>query len=283
MENREDEEIRALEDYATHIRKMILDIAYISNTPTHIGPALSCVDIIAVLYKCIMRIDPSNPRWNERDRFILSKGHACLTLYAILADMKFFPEELLQSVRKLNSPLEGHPYLNVDLGIDFSSGSLGNGLAAGLGMALYLKEKKSKVFVLLGDGECQEGIIWEAAITASALKTSNLIAIVDNNRFQSSGATDEIVPMSSLKNKWESMNWNTFEIDGHNIKEIKNILEMTVKLNDKPSIIIANTIKGKGVSFMENNNAWHQKQISKKDYISSVRELIEKRYNCTNL
>lgn len=266
--------IENLKKYASQTRRNIIEIAYNAVAPTHIGPALSSADIVTALYYHIMTVDSRNPYWEDRDRFILSKGHACPVIYAVLAQKGYFPKSLLRTVRQINSPLEGHPVMYKTPGVDLTSGSLGNGLSAGLGMAYYLKNQKKdcNVFVLLGDGECQEGNVWEAAISTPALGVDNLVAIIDNNHFQSTGATDGIVPIEPLADKWKAMNWNTLEIDGHNMNEIIDGLETAIKLNGKPTVIIANTIKGKGISFMENDNSWHQQKLNKEQYNKAILE-----------
>lgn len=261
-------------EQSVKVRKLILEMGNMVETPIHLGPSLSCVDILVALYFGIMNVDIDNPGWEDRDRFILSKGHATPVLYAVLATRGFFSKKLLFDCRKLGCPLEGHPIMNTKLGIDMTSGSLGNGLSIGTGMAYYLKNKNihRNVYVLLGDGECQEGNIWEAALSSSALKLSNLIAIVDNNHFQSTGLTDEIVSMEPFADKWNAMGWNVEEIDGHNMKQILSSLSQKVSNIEKPKVIIANTVKGKGVSFMENNNDWHQRKISQVEYQNAIAE-----------
>lgn len=267
--------IEELEKRALDIRRDIIQIAHNAAGAVHLGPSLSSVEIMTTLYFDIMNIDINNPKWEKRDRFILSKGHASPVLYATLAERGFFKKTLLDKVRYLNSPLEGHPVMDLAPGIDLSSGSLGNGLSAGLGMAYYLKNESidSRVFVLLGDGECQEGNVWEAALVAPVLNLHNLVAIVDKNNLQSTGKTEEIVNLAPFREKWESMNWNVQEIDGHDIKQIIDALEATALCKDKPSIIIANTVKGKGISFMENDNSWHQRVLLEDEYNTAMREL----------
>lgn len=267
--------IAELEKIAIEIRKDIVEIAHNAAGAVHLGPSLSSVEIMTALYFGIMDVDIYNPLWENRDRFILSKGHATPALYATLAEKGFFDKELLNRVRYLNSPLEGHPIMNLVPGIDLSSGSLGNGLSAGMGMAYYLKNQglNGQVFVLLGDGECQEGNVWEAALVAPAFKLDNLIAIVDNNKLQSTGKTDDIVSLMPLRDKWESMNWNVYEINGNDMQQVVETLEKASEYREKPSVIIANTIKGKGISFMENDNKWHQNIISEEQYMTALGEL----------
>jgi transketolase len=260
---------------AREIRRDVIEISYKAGRPSHQGPSLSCVDILTVLYFKIMKIDPVNPRWEERDRFILSKGHAYSAYYATLAERGYFDKSLLYSVRRLNSKLQGHPDMNKTPGVDMTSGSLGNGLSIGLGIALALKIKqiKSNVFVVIGDGESQEGEIWEAAMAAPRLKVDNLIAIVDYNHLQGSGYTDQIIPLEPLRDKWEAFRWKVFEMNGHNMDDIVNKLEMAVNFQGCPVVLIAHTIKGKGVSFMENNKAWHGKIPTQAEYEQALSEL----------
>lgn len=271
---------KILKEITVRVRKLIIEMGKKVETPIHIGPSFSCVDILVALYFGIMNVEPDIPEWEERDRFILSKGHATPALYAVLATRGFFTRELLFDFRKIGCSLEGHPVMNRMIGIDMTSGSLGNGLSIGMGMAYYLKHNKinRNVYVLLGDGECQEGNIWEAALTSAALSLDNLIAIVDNNQFQSTGATKDIVNMEPLTSKWAAMGWIVEEIDGHNIGQIIDTLKKVMHGYGKPKVLIAKTVKGKGVSFMENNNEWHQKKINEDEYIKAMKECEEKRY-----
>lgn len=269
--------IRDLKVMANRIRRDIVDVAYKANGPSHPGPALSCCDIVTALYFNVMHVRPEEPDWPDRDRFILSKGHACPVLYAALAEKGFFPREELWTIRHLDSHLQGHPDMRKTPGVDMTSGSLGNGLSLGEGMALYAKRfnKKFKTFVILGDGELQEGVVWEAVLSAGALKLDNLIAIVDYNHQQSCGSVEDILPMEPMKAKWESFNWNVLTINGHNMEEILSALNVAVNYTGRPTVIIAHTIKGKGVSYMEHNNAWHQKVPTTEQYEQAVRELEE--------
>jgi transketolase len=263
-----------LREKAREIRKDIIEIAYKAG-PAHQGGALSCADIMAALYFKILKVDPANPRWEERDRFILSKGHACPVLYATLAERGYFDKSLLYSVRRINSLLQGHPDMNKTPGVDMTSGSLGNGLSIGLGMALALKIRQiqSNVFVILGDGELQEGEVWEAAMAAPRQGVDNLIAIVDYNHLQASGSIDQILPVEPLQAKWEAFGWKVFEINGHNMDDIITKLEMAVGFKGRPTVLIAHTIKGKGVSFMENNIAWHGRIPTQEEYEQALTEL----------
>jgi transketolase len=264
-----------LVEKAKEIRKDIIEIAYKAQGPSHPGGSLSSADIMTALYFKIMKIDPANPRWEERDRLILSKGHACPVLYSALAERGYFDKSLLSSVRRLNSKLQGHPDMNKTPGVDITSGSLGNGLSVGLGMALALKYQQigSNVFVILGDGELQEGTVWEAAMAAPCFGLDNLIAIIDYNHLQSCGCTDQIMPLEPLRAKWGDFGWKVFEMNGHNMDDIVNTLEMAVRFKGKPTVVIAHTTKGKGVSFMENDISWHCKAPTQEQYEQALREL----------
>jgi transketolase len=260
---------------AKEIRKDIIEIAYKAQGPSHPGGSLSSADIVTALYFKIMKIDPTNPRWKERDRLILSKGHACPVLYSALAERGYFDKSLLSSLRRLNSKLQGHPDMNKTPGVDMTSGSLGNGISVGLGIALGLKisQIQSNVFVILGDGELQEGMVWEAAMAAPRLGLDNLVAIIDYNHLQSCGSIDQIMPLEPLRAKWEDFGWKVFEMNGHNMDDIVNTLEMAAGFKGKPTVVIAHTTKGKGVSFMENDIAWHCKAPTLEQYEQAIREL----------
>jgi len=268
-------EATALEEKARDIRRLIIQTAHFSERNAHPAPALSIADVCTALYYRFMKVDPKNPSWEERDRFILSKGHACLVSYAILADKGYFDKKHLKTLRHPNSILQGHPVMGKTPGVDMTSGSLGNGLGLGLGMAYYLKEmkKKSKVFVVIGDGEMNEGPIWEAMNIAPVIGADNLIAIVDQNHFQSCGSTEEISPMQNMRERWKSFGWKVFEINGHDMHAIISTLEMAVNHQGSPICIVANTVKGKGVSYMENNNAWHQGVVSSENYEIAMKNL----------
>jgi transketolase len=268
-------EIEKLQIKSREIRRLIVKTAYESGRLTHPGPALSITDICTALYYKFMKTDPQKPYWEDRDRIVLSKGHACLVLYTILAEKGFFPLDNLKTVRHPESILQGHPALGKTPGIDMTTGSLGNGLGAGLGMAYYLHylNKSSKVYVILGDGEMNEGTVWEAVNEAPVLGTDNLIAIVDMNSFQSCGSTLSICPMNNMKERWESFGWKVFEINGHNMAEIVSTLEVATNYRGQPICIVANTVKGKGVSYMEHNNDYHQKMITKEQYDQAMLDL----------
>ena len=225
----------------------------------HPGGSLSSADIVTVLYFNEMKIDPQRPDWPERDRFVLSKGHAAPVLYAALAEKGFFAREELMTLRKTGSRLQGHPSLKHLPGVEMSTGSLGQGLSAANGMALAarLDKRDYRVFVLLGDGEIQEGQVWEAAMAAAHYKLDNLVAFLDHNGLQIDGPVGQIMSPEPVADKWRSFGWHVEEIDGHNLKEITDALARAGKVKGKPVMIIADTVKGKGVSYMENQVGWH--------------------------
>jgi transketolase len=227
----------------------------------HPGGSLSATDIVTALYFRIMRIDPQKPQWPDRDRFILSKGHACPVWYAVLAERGFFDKSHLATLRRLNSILQGHPDMHKTPGIDMTAGSLGHGLSAGVGMALSgkLQQKDFNVWIVIGDGESQEGSIWEAAMSAAKWKLDNLTAILDRNNLQNDYYVDDLMPIEPIADKWRAFGWNVLEIDGHNMKAVVKSLETAKAFKNGPTIIIARTIKGKGVSYMENVCEWHGK------------------------
>lgn len=253
-----------LENIAKEIRKNILLQVYSANSG-HPGGALSCADILTAIYFKLIK---------EGDKVILSKGHASPALYAVLAEKGFFEKEELKTFRKINSRLQGHPSYVKTPGVDASSGSLGQGLSIANGIALSFKmdKKENYVYVILGDGEIQEGQIWEAAMTANKYKLNNLIAFLDYNNLQIDGTNEEVMPIAPVKEKFEAFGFNVKEINGHNFEEITNAVE-ECKKQEKPSMIIANTIKGKGISFMENNVGWHGKAPSKEEYEKALEEL----------
>ena len=225
----------------------------------HIPGSLSIAEILAVLYYRVLRINPSEPDDPGRDRFILSKGHAGVALYAILADRGFFPKSYLDTFGKKGSILGGHPDMHKVPGVEASTGSLGHGFPFGVGIAMAgkLDHKKHKVFVLLGDGECQEGSIWEAAMFASQQRLENLIAIIDYNKIQAMDWLDNIVSLEPLADKWKAFGWSVREVNGHNIEELEKLFKQVPFEKGKPSLVIAHTTKGKGISFMENVPIWH--------------------------
>lgn len=268
-------DIEFLENKAQSIRRAIIETAYRCGRSTHIGPALSCTDLMTAIYYGFMHTDPAQPDMADRDRMILSKGHACPVLYSILADLGFFPAKELSNLRHIGALLQGHPSYPKIPGVDMTTGSLGNGLGIGLGMAYFLKQQKidRHVFVVLGDGEMNEGTVWEAVNAAPALRADNLIAVVDQNYLQSCGAAEDIIPMLNMAERWRVFGWNVLEVNGHDMRDIVSKLETAVHHRGGPVCIVAHTVKGKGVSFMEHNNAWHQKPLSDADYRRAMEEL----------
>ncbi|WP_244972878.1 transketolase [Fusobacterium necrophorum] len=225
----------------------------------HPGGSLSIVDILTALYYGEMKIDPTKPKMEGRDRFVLSKGHAAPALYAVLAERGYFPKEELMTLRKFGSHLQGHPDMKKVPGVEISTGSLGQGLSVANGMALNAKlfQEEYRVYVMMGDGELQEGQIWEAAMTAAHYKLDNLCAFVDVNNLQIDGSVDVVMGVEPLDKKWEAFGWNVISIDGHNFEEIFSALETAKTCKGKPTLILAKTVKGKGVSFMENVCGFH--------------------------
>ncbi|KNZ42665.1 transketolase [Acetobacterium bakii] len=243
----------------------------------HLGGGLSMIEIMAVLYTAILKYDLKEPENEERDRFILSKGHGVLALYTALNQAGFIPDEDLDSFKSNETYLYGHPSMDIKKGIEFSSGSLGQGLSLGVGTALALRHKKnetSRIYVLLGDGECDEGSVWEAAASAAHYKLSNLIAIIDENELQYDGPTHEVLSMGSFSQKFESFGWDAINVDGHSLK---SLYDAFTQIREKPLAVIAHTIKGKGISFMENKREWHHSRLSQKQYEVAIQELEEKK------
>ena len=268
--------VDALAEKARKIRIDLLQEVYYGKSG-HIGSSLSCADILAVLYFNEMNIDPQDPKAESRDRFVLSKGHASEALYATLAERGYFPKEDLITFRHIDSPLQGHPDMNKVPGVDMTTGSLGQGLSAANGMAIASKIDKQgfRVYCLMGDGELEEGQVWEAAMTSSQYELDNICAIIDCNGLQLTGKTGEIKSLNyeSIEQKFRSFGFNTIVIDGNNIESIMQAFSIAERTKGMPSVIIAKTIKGKGVSFMENNNEWHGKSLSDEDYKKALEEL----------
>jgi transketolase len=240
----------------------------------HIGGSLSIADILTVLYFDEMRVDVKEPKCPDRDRLVLSKGHCTPALYSTLAEKGFFPKDELKNFRNIHSMLSGHAEYHVP-GVDMSTGSLGQGLSAAVGMALAARvdKKDYRVYAVLGDGEIEEGQVWEAAMCAGFYKLGNLVAIVDNNNLQIDGAITDVMSSYPIDKKFEAFNWNVVNIDGHNLSEIKDALENAKAAKDKPTAIIAKTVKGKGVSFMENVAGWHGKAPSHEQHDEAVAEI----------
>ncbi len=269
------ESIKELKESSLTARKNLIKMAYSAGSASaHVGGALSIIDVIVILFKSILKIRNGEKILIERDKFILSKGHGCLAYYSVLINEGFIKEEELNSFEKSESDLMGHPIINKQKGIEFSTGSLAMGLSIGVGLAIAKKIKKTdnKVYVIIGDGECNEGAIWESAMSAYKYNLDNLIVILDKNNFQQTGSTKEIMDVFSLENKWKSFGWETTTIDGHNHEEILIELKKRNKENT-PKVLIANTIKGKGVSLFENNNQWHHSIVSKKIFDDAILEL----------
>ena len=266
--------IEDLKMKANEIRKDIIEEVYNAKSG-HPGGSLSIADIMAVLYFNELRIDEKNPRWEERDRLVLSKGHCSPALYAALAERGFFDKEDLKSFRKIESNLQGHPDLNKVPGVDMTSGSLGQGLSIANGMAIAGKmdNKDYRVYTILGDGEIEEGQVWEAAMTANKYKLDNLCVIVDNNNLQIDGAIEDVMSSYPIDEKFKSFGFNVLTIDGNNIEEILSAFEIAKQTKNKPTCIIAKTIKGKGVSFMENKVGWHGKAPNEEEYEEAMKNL----------
>lgn len=257
-----------LREIADRLRMTAVDMVY-RGKDGHPGPALSIADIVAVLYFDKMKIDPNDPDWEERDRFILSKGHACPIYYAALSEKGYFGDKIEDfHLRELGSRFQGHPVMNKTKGVDMTSGSLGNGISIGSGMALAGKYRKKDydVYVITGDGELQEGVCWEGINTAAAHKLDNLIVFVDKNGWQSGGTVEGTIGSNNIKERFEAFQWHAQEIDGHSIEEIQQAVEKAKAAKGRPSVIVCDCIKGRGVSFMENNNAWHKGVPTEEEY-----------------
>ena len=267
--------IRELQKKAIEIRKDILKMLTLAGSG-HTGGSLSMVEILVALYYYALKNDPNNPKWKERDYFLLSKGHGCPALYAVLAGKGYFNKEDLWKLRKLGSMLQGHPQLGLP-GIEISSGSLGQGLSIANGIALAARLDKSdiRVYCLLGDGETNEGQVWEAAMTASHYKLDNVCAIIDFNKLQIDGFCCDVKDMGAYFDKWKNFGWGTIETDGHDIEKLMDAFDKAKTIKGMPAVIIAHTIKGKGVSFVENKVEWHGIAPKKEEYERAMKELDE--------
>ena len=284
-------DILTLKRKAIEIRKDILKMLMLAGSG-HTGGSLSIVEILIALYYYKLKQDPKKPEWKDRDRFLLSKGHACPALYAVLADLGYFPKEKLWTLRKLGSPLQGHPQRGLP-GVEISSGSLGQGLSIANGIALAARLDRStssrsspepaegldksaiRVYCLMGDGETNEGQVWEAAMTAAHYKLDNVCAVIDFNKLQIDGFCCDIKDMGPYVHKWTDFGWNAMEVDGHDIEKLMSAFDKAAQAKGKPAIIIAHTIKGKGVSFVENKVEWHGIAPKKEEYERAVKELDE--------
>lgn len=251
-------EKQRLKDIARELRLTVIDVMAWSGG-AHVGGSLSIIDILTILYFKYLDVHPADPQWDERDRFILSKGHAAAGLIPVLAKRGFFPEETLKTFNHFGSPFAMHPDSNKVIGCDASAGSLGHGLSMAVGMALGARQRKMpwKTVCLMGDGECCEGSIWEAAMSAPHFKLGNLIGIVDRNRFMIDGETEDVMPLEPFADKWRAFGWEVVEVDGHDFDQLDEALAKAWAATDVPVLILANTIKGKGVDFMENNVVYH--------------------------
>jgi transketolase len=265
--------LEKLRETARLLRKDVLRMVHLAGDG-HPGPALSVADIITVLFFQVMRIDPARPDWPQRDRFILSKGHACPVVYSALIHRGFFSEECFPTLRRLGSPLQGHPCMRKTPGIDMTTGSLGHGISIGAGMvaAGKLSGDDYYVYVVMGDGELNEGIVWEAALAASHHRLNRLIVYVDYNGYQSGGRLEEVSGLSSIDTKFAAFGWHCQEIDGHDLSQIWDATAQAQK-SDQPSVIVAHTIKGKGVPFMEEDNSWHKRVPTKEELEEALRIL----------
>ena len=252
------QEKQRLKDIARELRLTVIDVMAWSGG-AHVGGSLSIIDILTILYFKYLDVNPADPQWDERDRFVLSKGHAAAGLIPVLAKRGFFPEETLKTFNHFGSPFAMHPDSNKVIGCDASAGSLGHGLSMAVGMALGARQRKMpwKTVCLMGDGECCEGSVWEAAMSAPHFKLGNLIGIVDRNRFMIDGETEDVMPLEPFADKWRAFGWDVVEVDGHDFDQLDEALSKAWAATDVPVLILAHTIKGKGVDFMENNVVYH--------------------------
>ncbi len=270
------QKILAYKKTATNIRKHIIEEVHAASSG-HPGGSLSCTDILTVLYFHEMKVDVNNPKWADRDRFVLSKGHCAPALYGTLAEKGFFPTDELTGFRSIGSRLQGHPSMKDVPGVDMSTGSLGQGISAAVGMALAGKidKKDYRVYAILGDGETEEGQVWEAAMAAAHYKLDNLTAFLDHNGLQIDGRITDVMSPESLPEKFKAFGWNVISINGHDCEQIIEAIDQAKKVKDKPTMIIAETFKGKGVSFMENQAGWHGTAPNKEQRDQAIAELDE--------
>jgi len=272
-------EIAMLREKARHIRLETIRLIEIAKVG-HYSSVFSCAEIFAALYFDVMRLRPGEPQWPDRDRFLMGKGHAAVGLFPVLADLGFIDHALLDGYTRLGSPLGDHPDMSKVPGVDFSSGSIGHALSNGVGMAVggRMNQRDFNVFVMLGDGEMQEGQVWEAALFAAHNRLSRLIAIIDRNGYQLDGKVDDVMGVESLKEKWQAFGWEVHEVDGHNLAELTALLRR-LRADDaraKPACVIARTIKGKGVSYMETEPGWHLGYLAPQDAQSAVQEILSR-------
>jgi transketolase len=266
--------VEELKEKAIAVRQDIIYMISVAQAG-HPGGSLSATDILTALYFRVMNIDPQNPEWEDRDRFILSKGHACPVWYSALCERGYFDKSHLDTLRKLNSMLQGHADMKKTPGVDMTVGSLGQGICAGVGMALSgkLRKKDYHVWVVIGDGESQEGAVWEAAMAGARWKLDNLTVIVDDNGIQNDTYVEDIMPVESLTEKWRAFHWRVLEVDGHNMASVVEALETAKTIKGEPTVIVARTVKGRGVSFMENNPAWHGKAPNAEQTAQALEEI----------
>lgn len=270
-----EEKIVMLKEKAIELRKTAITMIYKAQSG-HPGGSMSAADFVAALYFSELNIRPDEPKWEDRDRFVLSKGHVCPILYSALALRKYFPYETINTLRKEGSILQGHPDMKVCPGIDISTGSLGQGISCAVGMALAAKrDKKSyRVFCVVGDGESQEGQVWEAVMSSIKYELDNLVIFVDNNNFQNDDCCDVVMPTGDLKAKFEGFGCETYRIEGNKMEEVVDVLDkIRDSKNGKPKVIVGNTIKGRGVSFMENVAVWHGKAPNDEEYAQAMKDL----------
>jgi transketolase len=277
MTTKDSKDVLSAQDFAHRIRLKTLQMICRAKS-SHIGSAFSMTDLLAVLYTDILRVNPQDPDWLERDRFILSKGHACAALYVALAERGFFPTAWLEEFYQDGGRLAGHATHSGVPGVEISTGSLGHGLGIACGMALAGKRDRQayRVFTMLSDGECDEGSVWEAALFAPHHQLDNLIVIVDYNKIQSLGSVKEVLDLEPFRAKWESFGWSTREIDGHDIAQVKQTLQHVPCEQGKPTCVIAHTIKGKGVDFMENELLWHYRTPNAEEMTQALAQLGER-------
>ena len=268
--------VKNLEAVAKQVRRNIVRMLTKSQSG-HPGGSLSAVELLVALYFSLLKYDPDNPEWPDRDRLILSKGHATPVLYSVLAEAGYFPADELMTFRQLGSRLQGHVDRDSTPGVEMSGGSLGMGLSFGLGVALAARfdAKDFNVFVMMGDGECEEGLVWEAAMAAAHFNLNRVTAIIDHNKIQNDGYVKDIMNVAPLAPKWSAFGWHTIEINGHRFDEILDAYDEAMKTEDRPSVIIAHTVKGKSISFMENNPDYHGKAPTAEQAEQAIREIDE--------
>jgi transketolase len=265
-----------LDERSKYLRKLVVR-ALAGGERGHVGSSMSLIEIMRVLYDDVLRYRADDPQWDGRDRMILSKGHGCIALYIMLADKGFFPLETLDTFCRRDSILGGHPEAGKVPGVEASTGALGHGLSIGVGMALAarIQKRDSKVIVVCGDGEINEGSVWEAAMCAGKHKLSNLTAVIDYNKVQSAGPTREIQDLEPLVDKWRAFNFNPVEVDGHDVEALRNVFGRLPASSDKPTAVICHTVKGKGISFAENDANWHHKSKISQDVVAKLHAALE--------